>query len=660
MTLLRSLIPPGLVLLVGVCLTWVAYGPSLGGPLVLDDNAHLTALASLDRDAPWQVYWQAMVSSNASVTGRPVAMATFVADAWVHGFDPRVARAVNVSIHIVIGVLIFFALRLWFATWRDGGRLNTSIAWMAALVAVVWLVHPFNLTSVAYLIQRMNSLSALLTILGVLIYSHERLRQQSHSGRWGRTGVGLAACLVLATLSKENGALLPVYLLIVEMFVFRWRTAFRRDLQVLRAGFVLVLALPAAVLVGSLVAHWAGLFELPIGLDPGRILTQSRALVWYLQMILVPDLSQLSLFHDGFATSRDLVTPASTLLALIFWLGVVSVAWTVRHQLPWFAFGLAWFLGGHLMESTVLPLEPVYEHRNYLPSLGILVLAAGAAVTVASRLRFPPKALAISALAVILVLSGTTSLRAQRWSADPAARLAGLATQPESPRANLVAAGIYSDLAAASAQASARSDLLARAELHYAKVSELRPESAMGRIGLLILRAQHNIAFDAALSGPLLKRLRYGELDEVGVNAVHSLVTCWLRRRCQSVSVELMEQILQALAANERMSSHHRSLVLRDYARFLALGRSDVPAALERAREADRVAGGELAARVDLIRYQLVLGEREAARAGLDDLAERDWLGRYAATRAHLRRALEHGGTLELSMPTAAGQGGTQ
>ena len=39
------------------------------------------------------------------------------------------------------------------------------------------------------------------------------------------------------------------------------------------------------------------------------------------------------------------------------------------------AFGIAWFLVGHSIESTVFSLELYFEHRNYFPGVGLFLLA---------------------------------------------------------------------------------------------------------------------------------------------------------------------------------------------------------------------------------------------------------------------------------------------
>ncbi|MCZ7654258.1 MAG: hypothetical protein M5R42_08160 [Rhodocyclaceae bacterium] len=107
-----------------------------------------------------------------------------------------------------------------------------------------------------------------------------------------------------------------------------------------------------------------------------RMLTEGRVLWFYLGLILFPRLEALGLYHDDIAVSTGLIAPWTTLLALVGLFGLIWLAWRLRLRMPLTAFGLAWFLIGHGLESTFLPLEIAHEHRNYVPLFGILLAGA--------------------------------------------------------------------------------------------------------------------------------------------------------------------------------------------------------------------------------------------------------------------------------------------
>ena len=82
----------------------------------------------------------------------------------------------------------------------------------------------------------------------------------------------------------------------------------------------------------------------------------------------------MGLFHDDIAVSHGWLQPVSTLVSVIAWGVLLIAALLVRNRVPIFTFAVLWYLVGHSMESTFLPLELVYEHRNYVPGIGIIML----------------------------------------------------------------------------------------------------------------------------------------------------------------------------------------------------------------------------------------------------------------------------------------------
>lgn len=99
-----------------------------------------------------------------------------------------------------------------------------------------------------------------------------------------------------------------------------------------------------------------------------RPLTEGRVVIFYLYLIVCPHLESFGIYHDDIAISTSLTTPPTTIFALLTLGALVVAAWRMRESRPIVSFGIAWFLVGHLLESTILPLEIAHEHRNYLPT----------------------------------------------------------------------------------------------------------------------------------------------------------------------------------------------------------------------------------------------------------------------------------------------------
>ena len=80
------------------------------------------------------------------------------------------------------------------------------------------------------------------------------------------------------------------------------------------------------------------------------------------------------------------------------------------------ALGIAWFLCAQLLIATIVPLELVFEHRNYFASLGVCLAVADLLL-----LALRGDGARIGALLAVLWLPWlgmTTTLRAREWS-DP-------------------------------------------------------------------------------------------------------------------------------------------------------------------------------------------------------------------------------------------------
>ena len=124
----------------------------------------------------------------------------------------------------------------------------------------------------------------------------------------------------------------------------------------------------------------------------------------------------------GFCNSASVVV-AITMLASFAWLAATIAALVWRRRYPWFALAVLWFLAGHIIESTVVPLELYFEHRNYLPIVGpIIALAAFLLLHSAQSRKF-----ALAVIPVVLLanawflhsfasLSSDSSMASRYWA----------------------------------------------------------------------------------------------------------------------------------------------------------------------------------------------------------------------------------------------------
>ena len=283
--------------------------------------------------------------------------------------------------------------------------------WAALVVALLWTLHPLQISTVGYVVQRMTILSALFSVWALLLYARLRV-----AGRGGVVAWALPLCVLpaLAILSKENGFLIPVLLLTLEATLFWFRDEGRsRRLLVAYFGLVAVLGLCLALLLlldpDRLLAGYGGR---PFDLAE-RLLTQARVVAMYVGQILLPRLNAMPFFYDGLPHSTGWLTPPETLASALFLLALAGLALALRHRRPLAAFGIALFFAGHLMESTILPLELAFEHRNYLPSLGLILAGVDLAMAACGARAWLGPALAGVAVAALFALGLT---RAFAWT----------------------------------------------------------------------------------------------------------------------------------------------------------------------------------------------------------------------------------------------------
>jgi hypothetical protein len=427
---------PLLILVLGIALVCWAYWVGLHGPLLLDDVPNLAPVGdwlSGQRD------WQNVVFGNRSgMLGRPLSMASFLLDSGLSDGSVWASKLFSLLLHLACGVALFALYRRLLR--RDGG-LSTQAGWLAAVLAVWWLALPIQVSSVLYLVQRMAILSALFTLIGLWLFvvARERIEAGRRSGAW-LLWLGVPACTVLAALSKENGLLLPLLASAVELAYFVPTAGSRRPWSV-RLFFALGVVLPAVVGISLLLwlpERFLAGYQMRDFTLVQRLLTEPRILWDYIGAILLPNGPQLGIFHDNTLKSTGLLSPWTTLAAPLGWLLLVALAWRLRRTAPALFAGTLLYLFGQAFESTVFPLELYFEHRNYLPSIGVLLAVVGLLGWLAAKLPSPSAAFRRSApivvALVLLTYIGATHGRARVWSSKVSFYAQEMAHNPNSPR----------------------------------------------------------------------------------------------------------------------------------------------------------------------------------------------------------------------------------
>lgn len=444
---------PFATLLPILLLALAVYLPGLAGPFFFDDYGTLPRLADFGGVDDASTALLFFAGDYTSQGGRPLALASFLLNAQAWPADPWAFKATNLALHLATGALLFVFCRQLLRG-LPGAASRAGLA--AALTAAFWLLNPLNVSTVLYVVQRMAQLAALAMLGGLVAYLHGR-RLLATRPRRGRAWMTAAVLLFtpLAMLGKENGALLPVLILALECTVLRagpdvpaapgrdWRLA--------------LLWLPALLLLAAL-AHFAQFYggrDFSLG---ERLLTEARVLFDYLWHWFNPFAMPRGVLADGYQVSRGLLSPPATLPAVAGILALGAWALWARQRHPLAALAILFYLAGHLMESTVLPLEIYFEHRNYLPAMLLALPPAAWLAQAPGRHR---RLLLALVAAVLLALSFQTFRLARVWGDELALARWSLAANPASTRAYDNLAGVLTrqgrpDLAVALLEAGMR------------------------------------------------------------------------------------------------------------------------------------------------------------------------------------------------------------
>ncbi len=302
---------------------------------------------------------------------RPVAMLTFAFNWYLGGANVFGYHLVNIGIHCVNSGLLFLVILSLLRTPNVIDRYRGSEYFIALVATALWALHPIQTQTVTYIVQRMAGLAALFYLGGILSFLKARSAQTGV-----KKGYFFGFCFLsfmLAVGSKQNAATLPLACLLIEVIFIMNPEIWKQDkAKWMRVGTLVGLA----VLLGLLLFFWQtnpistimdGYRIRPFTMGE-RLLTEFRVLVFYLYQLFYPVPGQFSILHD-ITLSTSLFDPWTTSAAVVM-IGVLFITafYTVRRQ-TLVCFAILFYFLGHSIESTILPLELVFEHRNYLPSL---------------------------------------------------------------------------------------------------------------------------------------------------------------------------------------------------------------------------------------------------------------------------------------------------
>lgn len=518
------------------------YLPAINGPFLFDDIPNLSGLAHIK----YQGLFDYILNTPVRGLGRPLAYITFYfqADAWPK--NPAPFKLFNIILHAINGALVMLLIAMLgrlVAPWSDVRNL-----WLlSALAGLTWAVLAIQASTVLYVVQRMTSLSATFTLLGLIGYVLVR-RYSALESRQGWFWIVVAATLgYIGVFAKENGILFGWFVVLLEWWVVRPAVAPERRIRgVGRIVLFLVLfAAPPLLAFGYVMATSNVFGALPYrGWNWSERWMTETVLLWnYVGRILLPTPSKLNLLND------DVLAVGSVSLAVLLagagWLLCLAFSFVRRSALRWIGFAGIWFWVGHALESTFIPLELAFEHRNYLPSLAIIPLAIGVWQLLFGRVYGKVIAGVLMLLFLVWQLFVLTQ-EVRVWKDQNSFTAAAVLDRPTSTRANQMLAEY----------------LVGQGRvLEAAQVIERLRLADSGNVGLA-LQLLYLQCFDSRVVVPgeaellpLLRQGRYTPAAEV-IDDVRDLKN---KGGCQALSWPVFRHYVTTLMSNPAYSRYHTS-----------------------------------------------------------------------------------------------------
>ena len=606
----RLLIAGGLSLLVAAI-----YWPGLNGGFFFDDFANILEPAEIQLKSisieSLRNLWE---SGKAGPLGRPVSLLTFALNYYLAGFNPAYFKLTNLVIHCLNGFLLYFLTGL-FARAAYPSSSTQRIRVLAAIVATLWVIHPIQATSVLYVVQRMTSLASMFMLLALIF--HVWARQREKVGRIELVSFAMAwgVFLPLAILSKETGVVFLLYLAAYEAILHR---NYLKRYDLFGSWYLkLLIAVGGICLfyIFSPSGAWLRAYDTRPFTFSQRLLTEPRVIWEYVNLIVLPVLPDFGLYHDDFELSTGLFAPNSTFFAIVGLFLLAVISWIARIKWPLISFAILWFLLGHSLESSIFPLELMHEHRNYLPSLGVLIILI--AVMQSSAMLVPVrKLIAYTGIAAFAAYCAMLSyLRAdlygddfRRTQVESGYRMDSVRTQYE---AGAVMVNMYN--------IKREPILAALADKHFERVNTLDSTYKLALIGMLQLDCLSEKPARMVVHDELKNRLAGGKwipLDRTvmhGISEMSNAGTICLDRK-------QIDELFSAAISNKSTSIQDRSVIYSEHAAYLWLGQKDYMAARDTLVRATNDNQNDMLNRLNLLQLYRFLGDVKGVLSMLNDL----------------------------------------
>lgn len=623
-----------------ILISLLLYWPGLNGAFFFDDIANIVDSSEVQmREFSLHALSMAWEGGVSGPLGRPISMISFALNYYFADFSPFWFKLTNVAIHCFNAVLVYFFLQ------QIGGiffRNQTAsiLHPVSIFLAMLWACHPIQLTSVLYVVQRMTSLSSLFVLLALIFHIQGR---QNWTGR--KSAIALICAwfifFPLSLLCKETGVLFVGYAFAYELII-RCHLYVRYD----RPGLIFVVGFSAIAFVLSMYFLffsswlWDGFAGRPYTLTE-RVLTESRVIWKYVGLLLAPSLSKFALYHDDIGLSVGFFSPLSTLYSILGLGFLVVIAPFLVKKAPLLAFAIIWFLIGHSLESTVIPLELMHEHRNYLPSLGVIFIFMQLASSVASVHRNVKFLIFSAGIGFVGYCAVLTYLRADMFGDDVRRTQIEAGYHERSARSQYDAGALLVNFY----NLQPNPNLIPLANKYFKATNAIDPGFKMALVSMLQLECLAYKTANEEIVRELAQRL------SIGVVAAHERTTMnGIAKSINSgtlcLSRSQVDKLFSSILSNPMARNSDKARIWNRYAMYLWLGQNDYVAALKALKESFALGDTDPVNRLNAIQLMRVLGDNAGVLRMLDDVESRKLTALERSNLSDLKKDLIADGIL--------------
>lgn len=329
----------------------------------------------------------------------PIQIISYMLDFTLWGGEPFGYLLANIFYHFLSGILLYLVLV------RYG--INK---WCACVGAAIFLVHPVQIESVAWLSQRKNLLAMLFYLLAFHSYLTYRKSETLSPRRWYLWSVLLFSLSILA---KSVAVIFPLMLVLHDLLVaprrYRLKDHVDKIPYVVAASAVAVLAV-----ISQGIDYGGGRVEYPANALITLPCTMLPILVTYLRMLFWPAPSSLSIMYFPLVRSG---LDVDVIWAIVVAVLLIAIGVTLYRKDRSLLFWYGLFFLGFLPVSQIVPLVTWMNDRYlYFPMVGVAGLSAYLLSEVRDKFGVASyRVMLIMSVPVIVALASASHLRGRAW-----------------------------------------------------------------------------------------------------------------------------------------------------------------------------------------------------------------------------------------------------